>query len=80
MTVLVGGLFCVVVVSLYRMLELMQGREPQQHGGPPAGQVDEVSPTNNDVFCFFFVHNNVSPKYDSVSLRVKSENKTCFIG
>ncbi|XP_029025296.1 alpha-mannosidase 2 isoform X2 [Betta splendens] len=32
LAVLVGGLFCVVVVSMYRMLELMQG------GEPPVGQ------------------------------------------
>ncbi|XP_040053273.2 alpha-mannosidase 2 [Gasterosteus aculeatus] len=34
---LVGGVFCVVVMSLYRMLEMMQGAE-LQHLEAPAGQ------------------------------------------
>nr|XP_046230871.1 alpha-mannosidase 2 isoform X2 [Scatophagus argus] len=41
LTVLVGGVFCVAVMSLYRMLELMQGAELQQHGEAPGGQLDE---------------------------------------
>uniref|UniRef100_A0A8D3CJV9 Alpha-mannosidase n=1 Tax=Scophthalmus maximus TaxID=52904 RepID=A0A8D3CJV9_SCOMX len=43
LAVLVGGVFCVAVMSLYRMLELMQGAELQQGGARPAAQVDEVS-------------------------------------
>ncbi|XP_067430456.1 alpha-mannosidase 2 [Thunnus thynnus] len=41
LAVLVGGVFCVAVMSLYRMLELMQGAELQYRGAPPAGQVDD---------------------------------------
>ncbi|XP_059214046.1 alpha-mannosidase 2 [Centropristis striata] len=41
LAVLVGGVFCVAVMSLYRMLELMQGAELQQRGNTPSGQVDE---------------------------------------
>uniref|UniRef100_A0A1A8V5E9 Alpha-mannosidase n=1 Tax=Nothobranchius furzeri TaxID=105023 RepID=A0A1A8V5E9_NOTFU len=41
LAVLVGGLFCFAVMSLYRMLELMQRAEPEQHRGTPYGQVDE---------------------------------------
>ncbi|KAF0031814.1 hypothetical protein F2P81_016369 [Scophthalmus maximus] len=41
LAVLVGGVFCVAVMSLYRMLELMQGAELQQGGARPAAQVDE---------------------------------------
>ncbi|GLD56879.1 alpha-mannosidase 2 [Lates japonicus] len=41
LAVLVGGVFCVAVMSLYRMLELMQGAELQRGGDTPAGQVDE---------------------------------------
>lgn len=44
LAVLVGGLFCVAVMSLYRMLELMQGGESQHSENPPAGKVNEVSP------------------------------------
>lgn len=43
LAVLVGGVFCVAVMSLYRMLELMQGAELQNRGETPAGQVDDVS-------------------------------------
>ncbi|XP_043951813.1 alpha-mannosidase 2 [Gambusia affinis] len=39
--VLVGGVFCLAVMSLYRMLELMQGAEPDRGGGSPVGQVEE---------------------------------------
>ena len=41
LTVLVGGVFIVAVMSLYRMLDLMQGAELQKE--TPAGQVDDVS-------------------------------------
>ncbi|XP_018518658.1 LOW QUALITY PROTEIN: alpha-mannosidase 2 [Lates calcarifer] len=41
LAVLVGGVFCVAVMSLYRMLELMQGAELQRGGDTPAGQMDE---------------------------------------
>ncbi|XP_070706732.1 alpha-mannosidase 2 [Pempheris klunzingeri] len=41
LAVLVGGVFCLAVMSLYRMLELMQGAELQQRGETPAGQVDK---------------------------------------
>ncbi|XP_042365114.1 LOW QUALITY PROTEIN: alpha-mannosidase 2 [Plectropomus leopardus] len=41
LAVLVGGVFCVAVMSLYRMLELMQGAELQRRQETPAGQVDE---------------------------------------
>ncbi|AWP14773.1 putative alpha-mannosidase 2-like [Scophthalmus maximus] len=41
LAVLVGGVFCVAVMSLYCMLELMQGAELQQGGARPAAQVDE---------------------------------------
>uniref|UniRef100_A0A1A8RM34 Alpha-mannosidase n=3 Tax=Nothobranchius rachovii TaxID=451742 RepID=A0A1A8RM34_9TELE len=41
LAVLVGGLFCFAVMSLYRMLELMQRAEPEQHRGTPYGQVAE---------------------------------------
>lgn len=37
----VGGVFCLAVMSLYRMLELMQRAELQQSLEKPAGQVDE---------------------------------------
>ncbi|KAM8743502.1 alpha-mannosidase 2 [Acanthopagrus schlegelii] len=40
LTVLVGGVFCLAVMSLYRMLELMQGAELQEHPDTPGGQVD----------------------------------------
>ncbi len=43
LAVLVGGVFCVAVMSLYRMLELMQGAELQQHREIPAWQLDDVS-------------------------------------
>lgn len=39
LTVLVGGVFFLAVMSLYRMLELMQGAE--RDGGTPVGQVEE---------------------------------------
>lgn len=42
LSVLVGVVFCVAVMSLYRMLELMQGAEPQRHGETHDVQVDEV--------------------------------------
>lgn len=45
LAVLVGVLFCIAVMSLYQMLELMQGGESQRHRVPPTGQVNEVSPT-----------------------------------
>lgn len=38
---LVGGVFCVAVVSFYRMLEMMQGVELQHSETPPAGHLDE---------------------------------------
>ncbi|XP_072227355.1 alpha-mannosidase 2 isoform X2 [Leuresthes tenuis] len=41
LAVLVGGVFCLAVMSLYRMLDLMQGTEPRGHGDTPVGQVDE---------------------------------------
>lgn len=41
LAVLVGGVFCVVVMSLYRMLELMQRAE--LHRDTPDGQVEDVS-------------------------------------
>uniref|UniRef100_A0A3P8RJE0 Alpha-mannosidase n=1 Tax=Amphiprion percula TaxID=161767 RepID=A0A3P8RJE0_AMPPE len=41
LTLLVGGVFCLAVMSLYRMLELMQGAEPQPHRDAPDEQVDE---------------------------------------
>ncbi|XP_047228847.1 alpha-mannosidase 2 isoform X4 [Girardinichthys multiradiatus] len=41
LAVLVGGVFCLAVMSLYRMLELMQGAERDQRGGSPVGQVEE---------------------------------------
>ncbi|KAK2887836.1 alpha-mannosidase 2 isoform X1 [Channa argus] len=41
LAVLVAGVFCVAVMSLYRMLELMQGGEPNQRGESQAGQVEE---------------------------------------
>ncbi|XP_040014049.1 alpha-mannosidase 2 [Xiphias gladius] len=41
LAVVVGGVFCVAVMSLYRMLELMQGAELRHRGDTPAGQVDE---------------------------------------
>ena len=43
LTVLVGGIFCLAVMSLYRMLELMQGAELQEHPDTPGGQVENVS-------------------------------------
>lgn len=43
LTVLVGGVFCLAVMSLYRMLELMQGAELREHPDTPGGQVDNVS-------------------------------------
>ncbi|KAM6901375.1 alpha-mannosidase 2 isoform 1-T2 [Lycodopsis pacificus] len=39
LAVLVGGVFCVAVMSLYRMLEMMQGAE-LQHMETPDGQVE----------------------------------------
>ncbi|CAI5666111.1 unnamed protein product [Oreochromis niloticus] len=41
LAVLVGGIFCVAVMSLYRMLDLMQGSESKRYGETPGGQVDE---------------------------------------
>ncbi|XP_028273148.1 alpha-mannosidase 2 [Parambassis ranga] len=41
LSVLVGVVFCVAVMSLYRMLELMQGADPQRHGETHDVQVDE---------------------------------------
>ncbi|XP_038127924.1 alpha-mannosidase 2 [Cyprinodon tularosa] len=41
LALLVGGVFCVAVMSLYRMLELMQGSERDRQGGPAVGQVEE---------------------------------------
>ncbi|KAM9734452.1 LOW QUALITY PROTEIN: alpha-mannosidase 2 [Menidia menidia] len=38
LAVLVGGAFCLALMSLHRMLELMQGAEPRD---APAGQVEE---------------------------------------
>ncbi|XP_038589012.1 alpha-mannosidase 2-like [Micropterus salmoides] len=40
LAVLVGGVFCLAVMSLYRMLELMQGAELQNTGETPDGLVD----------------------------------------
>ncbi|MEQ2176983.1 hypothetical protein GOODEAATRI_033798, partial [Goodea atripinnis] len=42
LAVLVGGVFCLAVMSLYRMLELMQGVERDQRGGSPVEQVEEL--------------------------------------
>lgn len=42
LAVLVGGVFCVAVMSLYRMLDLMQGAELQQRGETPDGQVGDT--------------------------------------
>ncbi|XP_034752948.1 alpha-mannosidase 2 [Etheostoma cragini] len=39
LAVLVGGIFCVAVISLYLMLELMQGAELQHRVDTPTGQV-----------------------------------------
>lgn len=39
--VLLGGVFCVAVMSLYRMLEAMQWAEPRARGDTPPGQVDQ---------------------------------------
>ncbi|KAM4532721.1 alpha-mannosidase 2 [Fundulus diaphanus] len=41
LAVLVGGVFCLAVMSLYRMLELMQGVESGGRGDAPVGQVEE---------------------------------------
>ncbi|XP_074473781.1 alpha-mannosidase 2 [Sebastes fasciatus] len=41
LAVLVGGVFCVAVMSLYRRLELMQGAELQQRLETPDGQGDD---------------------------------------
>uniref|UniRef100_A0AAQ5XI56 Alpha-mannosidase n=1 Tax=Amphiprion ocellaris TaxID=80972 RepID=A0AAQ5XI56_AMPOC len=38
LTLLVGGVFCLAVMSLYRMLELMQGAEPQPRRDAPDEQ------------------------------------------
>ncbi|XP_047426391.1 alpha-mannosidase 2 [Mugil cephalus] len=38
LAVLVGGVFCLAVMSLYRKLEQMQGEEPQRDWETPAGQ------------------------------------------
>ncbi|XP_078101456.1 alpha-mannosidase 2-like [Sander vitreus] len=43
LAVLVGGIFCVAVMSLYRMLELMQGAELQQRLDTPIGQDEDLS-------------------------------------
>ncbi|XP_045923805.1 alpha-mannosidase 2-like [Micropterus dolomieu] len=40
LAVLVGGVFCLAVMSLYRMLEMMQGAELQNTGETPDGLVD----------------------------------------
>lgn len=48
--VLVGGVFCLVVMSLYRMLELMQAVELPYHRAPSVEQEDEVSCSRNHVF------------------------------
>lgn len=42
LAVLVGGVFFLAVMSLYRMLDLMQGAEPQLRGEWSAGQFDQV--------------------------------------
>ncbi|XP_029940101.1 alpha-mannosidase 2-like isoform X2 [Salarias fasciatus] len=39
--VLVGGVFCVALMSLYRMLEVMQRAELRPRGDTPPGQVDQ---------------------------------------
>ncbi|XP_053266802.1 alpha-mannosidase 2 [Pleuronectes platessa] len=41
LALLAGGIFCVALMSLYRMLELMQGAELQHAGNPPVVQEDE---------------------------------------
>lgn len=41
LALLVGGVFCLAVMSLYRRLDLMQGAEPQRHDDTPGEQVDE---------------------------------------
>ncbi|RVE66206.1 hypothetical protein OJAV_G00124710 [Oryzias javanicus] len=41
LAVLVGGVFFLAVMSLYRMLDLMQGAEPQPRGEWSAGQFDQ---------------------------------------
>ncbi|XP_060924027.1 alpha-mannosidase 2 [Limanda limanda] len=41
LAVLAGGIFCVALMSLYRMLELMQGAELQQGGSSPVVQGDK---------------------------------------
>ncbi|XP_028428547.1 alpha-mannosidase 2x, partial [Perca flavescens] len=43
LAVLGGGIFCVAVMSLYRMLELMQGAELKQHMDKPNGQEEDLS-------------------------------------
>lgn len=42
-SVLVGGVFCLVVLLLYHMLDLMQGAELQRGGDGPSSQLDNVS-------------------------------------
>lgn len=64
LAVLVGGVFCVAVMSLYRMLELMQGAELQQHGETPAGQVDDVS------------HDDVITEYNQWNFKIKCHFNT----
>lgn len=50
LAVLVGGVFCLAVMSLYRMLEMMQGAEPDHGREMPYKQVDEVSYRANFLF------------------------------
>ena len=60
LAVLVGGVFFLAVMSLYRMLDLMQGTEPRGHGDTPVGQVDEVGhKQETSTSCFRLFHSKV---------------------
>lgn len=57
LAVVVGGVFCLAVMSLYRMLEMMQGAEPDHGRDGPYKQVDEVRYRIHFLFCFCLFQN-----------------------
>lgn len=47
LALLVSGVFFLAMVTLYRMLELMQATEPQRHRDATGGEVEKVSNAPN---------------------------------
>lgn len=74
LALLVGGVFCLAVMSLYRMLEMMQGAGPDQVSQTPYRQVDEVC--YQVYFLFWGISNKRCSQF---KLLVEFHNKITFL-